>query len=74
MIGGVLDCAAMEALTEVRWQKPERYHCLSECGRYSVTKSLVRDVAKYQLWYRRDNRWEFDSMHDTFEAAKGAAR
>ncbi len=78
MIGGVLDCAALEALTTMQWQRGGKYHLESVCGVYTIARYHYADeTPRYALWLRPDPKTSvllgfFDSAEEAKQKAEEA--
>ena len=65
------------AKPQLMWKKPEKYSCITECGRYSVAKIYSGTIASYEVWKLTPSANWFAHLAvglESFEAAKARAQ
>lgn len=56
----------------LRFVRADRWHELSDCNRYAVSKALVDGVPRYDAWRRGENRMGIPQNLGCFDSAAEA--
>lgn len=60
------------APAQLRFVRADRWHELSDCNRYAVSKALVGGVPRYDAWRRGENRMGIPQNLGCFDSAAEA--